>query len=143
MTDTSLVGRGLGVFVGALGMLSVNQPFVGFRAEWPKTERADRGHFRRLNQQESGFSAEQKGFDTKEKLRLTFASGLLLGPMIAGILVETGQAAIRLPRLPFNIAQGSIGCLVANAFTPEIIHSFMQQRWPIFLAIVLIISSDP
>jgi uncharacterized membrane protein AbrB (regulator of aidB expression) len=71
------------------------------------------------------------------------ASSLLLGPMIAGILVETGQAAIRLPRLPFNIAQGSIGCLVANALTPEIIHSFMQQQWPIFLAIVLIIIVGP
>jgi uncharacterized membrane protein AbrB (regulator of aidB expression) len=45
--------------------------------------------------------------------------------MIAGILVETGQAATRLPRLRFNIAQGIIGWLVANALTPEIIHSFI------------------
>jgi uncharacterized membrane protein AbrB (regulator of aidB expression) len=57
-------------------------------------------------------------------------------PMIAGILVETGQAAIRLSRLPFNIAQGIIGWLFANALTPEIIRSFMQQQCPIFLVIV-------
>jgi hypothetical protein len=35
-----------------------------------------------------------------------------------------------------NIAQGVIGCLVANALRPEINHSFMQQQ---YLAIVLII----
>ena len=57
----------------------------------------------------------------------------LLGPMIAGILVETGKAPIRLQRLPFNTAQGIIGCPVTNALAPEIIHSFMQQPWPIFL----------
>ena len=66
-------------------------------------------------------------------------AALMLASMIAGIPVETGQAAIRLSRLPFNIAQGIIGCLFANALTPEIIHSFMQRQCPIFLVIVLII----
>ena len=32
-------------------------------------------------------------------------AALMLGPMIAGMLVEAGQPAIRLPRLPFNIAR--------------------------------------
>ena len=63
--------------------------------------------------------------------------------MIAGIFVETGQAAIRLPGLPFNTAQGNIGCPVSNALAPEIIHSFMQQQWPIFRAIVLILIVEP
>jgi hypothetical protein len=64
-------------------------------------------------------------------------AALLLAPMITGILVETRQAAIRLARLPFNIAQ------VADALTPEIIHCFMQQQWSIFLAIVLIMIVGP
>ena len=63
--------------------------------------------------------------------------------MIAGIFVETGQAAIRLPGLPFNTAQGNIGCPVSNALAPEIIHSFMQQQWSIFLAIVFIFIIEP
>ena len=63
--------------------------------------------------------------------------------MIAGIFVETGQAAIRLPGLPFNTAQGIIGCPVTNALAPEIIHSFMQQQWSIFLAIVFIFIIEP
>jgi len=62
----------------------------------------------------------------------------MLGPLMAGIMMETAQADIRLPRLPYNIAQGIIGCMVANVLTPTILHSFLQQ-WPVFLGIVLII----
>lgn len=65
-------------------------------------------------------------------------AALLLGAIIAGILVETGQAEIHVPKLPFNIAQGIIGCMVAKALTLDILHTFMH-RWPVFLAIVLII----
>jgi uncharacterized membrane protein AbrB (regulator of aidB expression) len=46
-------------------------------------------------------------------------SALLLGAMIAGILVENRTSGYRFPRLRFNIAQGIIGWLVANALTPE------------------------
>jgi hypothetical protein len=67
----------------------------------------------------------------------------LLGPMIAGILIETGKGAIRLQRLPFNTVQGIIGCPVTNALAPKIIHSFIQQQRPIFLAIVLIFVIEP
>jgi hypothetical protein len=76
-----------------------------------------------------------KRLDTKEKFWLTFDRRR--EPNF--LLVETGQAAIRLPRLPFNVAQGIIGCLVANALTPEVIHFYMQQQCPIFLVIVRII----
>ena len=48
-------------------------------------------------------------------------AALMLGPMIAGMLVEAGQPAIRLPRLPFNIAQGIIGCMIASVLTLAII----------------------
>jgi membrane AbrB-like protein len=65
-------------------------------------------------------------------------AALLLGAIVAGILVETCQAEIQMPKIPFNISQGMIGCLVANSLTLEIVHSFMHQ-WPVFLAIVLII----
>jgi len=65
-------------------------------------------------------------------------AALLLGAIIAGILVETCQAEIQMPQIPFYISQGIIGCMVANALTKEIVHSFIHQ-WPVFLAIVLII----
>ena len=65
-------------------------------------------------------------------------AALLLGAIVAGILVETCQAEIQLPKFPFHISQGIIGCLVANSLTLEIVHSFIHQ-WPVFLAIVLII----
>ena len=67
-----------------------------------------------------------------------FPAALLLGAIIAGILVESFQADIQFPKLPFHISQGVIGCLVANSLTLKIVHSFTQQ-WPIFLCIVLII----
>jgi membrane AbrB-like protein len=65
-------------------------------------------------------------------------AALLLGAIIAAIIVETGQAEIHVPKLPFSIAQGIIGCLVAKALTLGILHSFIH-RWPVFLTIVLII----
>ncbi len=65
-------------------------------------------------------------------------AALLLGAMVAGILIEAGQASIRLPAILFYVAQGVIGCLVARTLTLDIIHSFLQQ-WPVFLAIVLVI----
>jgi membrane AbrB-like protein len=64
-------------------------------------------------------------------------AALMLGPLLAGIVVESMQASIRLPRLPFSLAQGIIGCLVAEAMTPAIVHSF-ALHWPFFLAIVFI-----
>jgi hypothetical protein len=67
----------------------------------------------------------------------------LLGPMIAGILIETGKAAICLQRLLFNTMQRIIGCPVTNALAPKIIHSFTQQQWSMFLAIFLIFISEP
>jgi membrane AbrB-like protein len=65
-------------------------------------------------------------------------AALLLGAIIAGILVESGQADIHIPDLPYNIAQGIIGCLVAKVLSLEIVYAFME-RWPVFLVIVTII----
>lgn len=71
-----------------------------------------------------------------EQARLPAA--LMLGPMIAAILIESGQAGIQVPRLPFSLAQGIIGCMIARAITPDIVHVFLSQ-WPLFLSVVLLV----
>lgn len=63
-------------------------------------------------------------------------AALLLGPMIAAILVETGGGAIRVPRLPHYGAQAVIGCLIAGAISPAIVATFLG-RWPLFVGVVL------
>jgi uncharacterized protein len=63
-------------------------------------------------------------------------AALLLGPMIAAILVETGGGAIRLPHLPRYGCQAVIGCMIARALTPTIIGTFLKE-WPLFLSFVL------
>jgi membrane AbrB-like protein len=65
-------------------------------------------------------------------------AALMLGPMIAAILIETAQAGIKLPKLPFNLAQGIVGCMIARAITPDIAHVFLRQ-WPLFLSVVLLV----
>lgn len=69
---------------------------------------------------------------------LHLPAALLLGSMIAGIIVESGQADLRVPDLLFSVSQGLIGCMVANAVTPSTLHAFVGQ-WPVFLAVVLAI----
>lgn len=63
-------------------------------------------------------------------------AALMLGPMIAGILMETGGGNIRVPTVPFWISQAVIGCLIARVITPQILSTFMS-RWPLFIAIIL------
>ncbi len=61
-------------------------------------------------------------------------AALLLGSMIAGILVENGEAGILVPQLPFGFAQAVVGCMIARVLTSTILHSFLHQ-WPLFLGI--------
>jgi len=63
-------------------------------------------------------------------------AALMLGAMMAAIMVEAGRASIRLPQLPFALAQGIIGCMIAKALTADIVHFFIQN-WPICLGFVL------
>ncbi len=63
-------------------------------------------------------------------------AALMLGPMVAGILMENAGAELRVPALPFNIAQAILGCMIARVLKPEIIHSFVKQ-WPLFLGVGL------
>jgi membrane AbrB-like protein len=65
-------------------------------------------------------------------------AALLLGPMIAGIVLATNGASIRAPRLPAQMAQAVIGCLVARAITGDIVHTFIKD-WPLFLGVVLVV----
>jgi membrane AbrB-like protein len=69
---------------------------------------------------------------------LGLPAALLLGPMIAGIALATNGASIRAPRLPVQVAQAVIGCLVARAITGDIIHAFIKD-WPLFLGVVMVI----
>jgi uncharacterized protein len=63
-------------------------------------------------------------------------AALMLGPMIAGILIETGGGDVRVPALPYSFAQAVIGCLVARVITPQILSTFVLH-WPLFLGIML------
>ena len=65
-------------------------------------------------------------------------AALLLGPMVAGILVSGNGGNLRVPRLPVFAAQTVVGCLVARAFTGDIVLRFAKD-WPLFLGVVLAI----
>ena len=63
-------------------------------------------------------------------------AALMLGPMIAGIVVESAGGKVRVPIWPFRFGQAVIGCLVAHAITADIMSSFFH-RWPLFMGVVL------
>src|SRR4051794_29015146 len=99
-----------------------------------------------VRHQVGSFSAHGRGFQWTvmfvlsailvvllEALRLPAA--LLLGPMIAAILVAAAEGSLRVPRLPFFVAQAVIGCMIARSITPEIIGT-MARDWPLFLGAV-------
>ncbi len=60
----------------------------------------------------------------------------LLGAMFAGILVESGGGAVRVPAVPFWFCQAVIGCLIARVITPQILHTFAAHWW-LFTGIML------
>jgi membrane AbrB-like protein len=68
-----------------------------------------------------------------EWIRLPAA--LLLGAMAAAILVTAYEGTLTLPRWPYLIAQGVVGCLMARSIGPGILGTILQQ-WPLFLACV-------
>jgi len=71
-------------------------------------------------------------------------AALLLGAMAAAILVAVFEAQLAVPQLPFVLAQGLIGCLVARSIGPGILATMLQQ-WPLFLVgvcSVLVISTS-
>jgi len=60
----------------------------------------------------------------------------LIGPLLAGIAIAVGGLAeLRVPRLPFLAAQGAIGCLVAQSFTPPVAAQIARE-WAAMAAVV-------
>ena len=71
-------------------------------------------------------------------------AALLLGAMAAAILVAVFDGKLAVPRWPFVLAQGLVGCLVARSIGPAILVTMVHQ-WPLFLAgvcSVLLISTS-
>lgn len=65
-------------------------------------------------------------------------AALLLGPMIAAVLLETGGGRVKVPQVPYSFAQAIIGCMIARVLTADIFASFLH-RWPLFLGVVLVV----
>ncbi len=71
-------------------------------------------------------------------------AALLLGAMAAAVLVAVFEGKLVVPRWPYVLAQGLIGCLVARSIGPVILVT-MYRQWPLFLVgvcSVLIVSSS-
>jgi membrane AbrB-like protein len=62
-------------------------------------------------------------------------AALLLGPMLAGIALGAADTTVRVPGLPFRLAQAVIGCLMARAITPTILAAMLHD-WPLLVAVI-------
>lgn len=67
---------------------------------------------------------------------LRVPAALLLGPMLAGIVIAASGGTARVPNAVFLIAQGIIGCMIAN-MAPLAIAAEILSRWPVFVFGVL------
>jgi len=65
-----------------------------------------------------------------------FPAGLLMGPMLAGLLMGVNGTTVRVPQPLMLCAQAVIGCLIAASLSPASIPAFVQD-WPLFLGVVL------
>lgn len=63
-------------------------------------------------------------------------AALLLGPMGAAVFVATTQGSLMLPRWPFMLAQGIVGCMMARAITPSTLGA-MLHNWPLFFSAII------
>ncbi|WP_353225369.1 AbrB family transcriptional regulator [Salinisphaera hydrothermalis] len=63
---------------------------------------------------------------------LGLPAGFLLGPMIAAIGLSVGGGAVSVPRVPFQLAQAVIGCLIAQTITLPILAE-IGHEWPVFV----------
>lgn len=53
----------------------------------------------------------------------------LIGPLLVAVAFGVANAPIRLPRQAFTAAQGVVGCLLASAVTPALLHEIALD-WP-------------
>lgn len=64
---------------------------------------------------------------------LHLGAALLLGAMAAAILVAVMEGTVAVPRWPFILSQGVIGCMIAHSMPLPILDAMLRQ-WPLFLA---------
>lgn len=63
-------------------------------------------------------------------------AGLLMGPMLTGIVIGMNGGTIRLPGAFFFLVQVVLAMMIAGMVSPDLAGTFLS-RWPLFLAIVL------
>ena len=63
---------------------------------------------------------------------LHVSAALLIGPMIAGVIVATSGARIRVPDTIFATTQGIIACMIARAMPASVVDEVVMQ-WPVFV----------
>ena len=61
-----------------------------------------------------------------------FPAALLLGPMMAGIVLGSFGASVKIPQPAFIVAQAVIGCMMARAL-PSSIFVELVAEWPIYV----------
>jgi membrane AbrB-like protein len=59
----------------------------------------------------------------------------MLGPLIAGMMLQMAGGTVSVPRLPMLAAQAILGCLVARLMTPGILAGF-AQHWVVCIGVV-------
>jgi len=62
-------------------------------------------------------------------------AALMLGAIAAAVLLSWFEGRVKIPPLAFVIAQGFVGCLVAQSITPDIVMT-LARKWPMFLALI-------
>lgn len=67
---------------------------------------------------------------------------LLIGPMLAGIAAGVGGATVRVPMPAFSLAQGVIGCLIANSVSADILGLFYTHWLPILSAVLATLAAS-
>ncbi len=67
---------------------------------------------------------------------LHIPAALLLGPMIGAILVRALDGTVQVALRPFQLAQGVIGCMIAQSITAPILKEIAAD-WPLFVGAVL------
>lgn len=65
-------------------------------------------------------------------------AALLLGPMIAGVICGARGFGLRVPVIPFQLAQATVGVLVASSISMQVLTN-LAEDWPIYLGVVILI----
>jgi len=63
-------------------------------------------------------------------------AALLLGPMIIGVLMGLLGATVRIAPIFFKIAQGILGCMIAQSLSPSILPPLLND-WPMVLLVLI------